>query len=105
MVELVTKIHPITKRERHFEKGFDDIPKSLRVIPKNDQLRKFLKHGVTRVGFPKEGSAEWPNDTFTHRRIKDGDVTVEKAAEKKAEHRPKHEAKRKEAEPPAEQQT
>ena len=106
MVELVTKIDPITKKERHFEKGFDDVPRSVRVVPANDQLRKFLKHGVTRVGFPKQGSAEWPNDTFTHRRIKDGDVTVEKPKAKEDGDKPKKlEAKKKENEAPAEQKT
>lgn len=47
----------------------------MKVWPKNDDMRKILKHGV--IAFPAEGPADWPDDTFTHRRIMDGDVTVE----------------------------
>ena len=47
----------------------------MKVWPRNEEIRKVLKHGV--IGFPAEGPAEWPDDTFTHRRIMDGDVTVE----------------------------
>jgi len=47
----------------------------MKVWPKNDEMRKLLKHGI--VGFPAEGAAEWPDDSFTHRRIMDGDVTAE----------------------------
>jgi len=47
----------------------------MKVWPKNDDMRKVLRHGV--VGFPEEGPADWPDDTFTYRRIQDGDVTVE----------------------------
>ena len=49
----------------------------VRVIPKNDTLRKILKHGATGRGFPAEGSVEWPLDQFTKRRIRDGDITIE----------------------------
>jgi hypothetical protein len=47
----------------------------MKVWPKNEAARKVLKHGL--VGFPAEGPADWPDDTFTHRRIMDGDVTTE----------------------------
>ena len=50
----------------------------VRVIPKNDTLRKLLKHPVGGP-FRAEGAAEWPSDSFTARRIADGDVTVEEA--------------------------
>jgi hypothetical protein len=49
----------------------------VRVVPKNDELRKALFHPWTRMRFPAKGSAEWPHDQFTKRRIRDGDVTVE----------------------------
>lgn len=62
------------------EKDFDAERRVVRVVPKNDLIRKYLKHGVTKVGFLAEGSAEWPNDSFTKRRVKDGDVTIEEAA-------------------------
>jgi|SoiMetStandDraft_5_1073268.scaffolds.fasta_scaffold212023_2 hypothetical protein len=47
----------------------------MKVLPKNDQVRKLLKHPVAK-GFRAEGPADWPNDSFTARRIADGDVTV-----------------------------
>ena len=49
---------------------------TLKVTPKDDTLRRLLKH-PRAGGFRKEGHAEWPDDRFTQRRIKDGDVTVE----------------------------
>ena len=46
------------------------------VVPANDELRKVLKR-PRGAKFPSEGSAEWPNDTFTKRRIKEGAVKLE----------------------------
>lgn len=54
------------------------------VWPKNDELRKLLKH-PSGVRFRPEGPADWPADVFTHRRISDGDVTVEPEFERKVE--------------------
>jgi hypothetical protein len=56
----------------------------MKVFPKNDEMRKVLRHPGAGP-FPVEGAADWPDDSFTHRRIKDGDVTTEapKAEEKK----------------------
>ena len=65
-------------RERVQEKDFDEAKRVVRVVPKNDTLRKYLKHPV-RGKMNAEGSTEWPNDQFTRRRIKEGDVTVEEA--------------------------
>jgi hypothetical protein len=53
--------------------------KRVRVLPKNDAIRKYIKHYPSRIGFPLEGSVEWPDDDFTQRRIADGDVTIESA--------------------------
>jgi hypothetical protein len=50
----------------------------VRVIPKNDTIRKLLKHPVAGP-FRSEGSSDWPDDSFTHRRVADGDVTIEEA--------------------------
>lgn len=47
----------------------------MQVWPKNDEMRKILKH-PNKVGFREEGSAEWPDDSFTYRRIQDGDVVL-----------------------------
>jgi len=50
---------------------------SVRVLPRDDDVRKFLVHPIRRIGFPKTGSVEWPNDRFTRRRLSDGSVTLE----------------------------
>ena len=45
----------------------------IRVEPANDDMRRVLAH--PKAGhFRSEGSMEWPDDTFTHRRLRDGDV-------------------------------
>jgi hypothetical protein len=56
----------------------------VRVLPRDETIRKYIVHWPTRIAFPATGSVEWPNDRFTQRRIRDGDVTVEGAEEKKA---------------------
>jgi hypothetical protein len=48
---------------------------TIKVTPKDDTMRKLLQHPKAG-GFPVDGSADWPNDRFTQRRIRDGDVTV-----------------------------
>jgi hypothetical protein len=79
MVDIVTKVDAYG-RERVQEKDFDESRRVVRVVPKNADIRKYIKHPRTKVGFLAEGSAEWPNDTFTKRRIADGDVTIEAPA-------------------------
>jgi hypothetical protein len=54
----------------------------VRVLPRDETIRKYIKHWPTRIAFPESGSVEWPNDRFTQRRIRDGDVTVEEAGQK-----------------------
>jgi hypothetical protein len=49
----------------------------VRVLPRDPDIRKYLKHEPTKIAFRAEGSIEWPLDKFTLRRIRDGDVTVE----------------------------
>jgi len=41
-----------------------------------EDMRRLLKHPTSGMGFPPEGSAEWPNDAFTQRRIADGSVKI-----------------------------
>ena len=66
----------------------------VKVVPKNDDIRKLLKH-PTAGALRAEGSSDWPDDSFTARRVADGDVTIEQAEkkedEKKAEERHEHE--------------
>lgn len=59
----------------------------MQVWPKNDVMRKILKH-PNGVGFRDEGGADWPDDAFTARRVSDGDVLVEAPVERKTEKKP-----------------
>lgn len=50
----------------------------MRVKAANDEMARILKHGVTGVGFVDiNTSADWPEDTFTQRRIRDGDIVID----------------------------
>jgi hypothetical protein len=45
---------------------------------KNQNVLKYLKHPVSKTGFRDANAyAIWPDDSFTARRIRDGDVTIE----------------------------
>jgi len=50
-------------------------PKTMRVkvVPKDAVVRKIMVH-PTAGGFRAEGYAEWPLDSFTQRRLDDGDI-------------------------------
>jgi hypothetical protein len=48
----------------------------IRVVPRDDDMRRLLKH-PRAGGFRSEGSLEWPDDTFTQRRLRDGSVKAE----------------------------
>lgn len=64
----------------------------MRVWPKNDNIRKLIVH-ASGIGFPDEGPAEWPDDSFTHRRMMDGDITSEEQPSKKISPAPEVKAK------------
>jgi hypothetical protein len=49
-------------------------------VKAKDELTRVLGPS-DRAPFNKDGFAMWPNDQFTRKRIKDGDVTVEKQPE------------------------
>lgn len=49
----------------------------MKVWPKSDEIRKVLTHPQGNIGFREQGPADWPDDSYTHRRIMDGDITVE----------------------------
>jgi hypothetical protein len=54
-------------------------PRTVRVLPKDDVIRRVIKHPRGNIAFPETGSVEWPFDRFTKRRIEDGTVYEEKA--------------------------
>jgi hypothetical protein len=47
----------------------------MRVWAANEDMVKLLKHPISKVGFVDLNTGvNWPQDTFTTRRIRDGDV-------------------------------
>jgi hypothetical protein len=50
----------------------------MKVLPKNDDVRRVLYH-PTAGKFRAEGPVDWPDDSFTNRRLRDGDITKEEA--------------------------
>ena len=50
----------------------------IRVVPATDELRRVLKH-PRGVKFPSQGSAEWPNDKFTKKRLAEGAIKLEES--------------------------
>ena len=61
------------------------VPPPVRVNPRDDGVRKYIKHLPSKRGFPAEGPALWPNDNFTARRLRDGSVTLAPPEEKKSD--------------------
>jgi hypothetical protein len=64
------------RTKERMEKMRAQVPPGIPVVPANDDGRRLLKH-PKGGGFPKEGSATWPNDTFTRRRLADGSIRRE----------------------------
>ena len=58
----------------------------MKVWAANEDMQKLLKHPISKVGFRDMNSpANWPDDAFTRRRIRDGDVTLEQPKKKEKE--------------------
>ena len=78
MVEMTVKVK--TPGQRLKEKVARKIGTmkrpGIRVEPRDEDMRRLLKHQPSGISFRSEGSVEWPDDTFTHRRIADGSVKV-----------------------------
>lgn len=62
--------------------------KTVRVLPRDDDMRRVLKH-PNGMAFRPEGSIEWPLDQYTKRRLADGSITLEDdtAAQQRLEER------------------
>jgi hypothetical protein len=93
MVEIATRIQTQSERMRARAQRVRDVvkPPGVRVTPANDDMRRLLKH-PRAGGFRSEGSMEWPNDRFTQRRLRDGDIKIEEKKEER--NRPAHHARR-----------
>jgi len=50
----------------------------MRVRATNEDVRKLMKHPLTGMRFRSDigQTVEWPDDAFTRRRIRDGDIEV-----------------------------
>jgi len=59
-------------------KLIDGAVKTVKVYPAIDDMRGVLRH-ANGTRFRATGGAEWPNDSFTARRIADGSVRLEDA--------------------------
>jgi hypothetical protein len=46
-----------------------------------ENVRKFIFHPSGRIKFDENGLADWPLDSFTVHRIRDGDVALEPPGE------------------------
>jgi hypothetical protein len=64
---------------------------TIQVWPRTDEIRKVLYHPTGKY-FPESGPADWPEDTYTARRIADGDVLTEDPAPATKRRSEKHEA-------------
>jgi hypothetical protein len=84
-MDIVMKRNAVTGHERPQEKDFNEAKRVVRVVPRTPEIRKYLKHPATRVGFLTEGSSEWPNDQFTRRRLMEGVISIEPAKSKPKE--------------------
>jgi hypothetical protein len=79
----------------------------VKVYPKDAEMAKILKHPISKTGFNSDDLAmgvNWPDDSFTARRVRDGDVNVDPpVAEdetRKNEQEPKRERERKQEQEP-----
>lgn len=48
-----------------------------KVYAANDTIKRLIFHPAVKQPFGEDGSANWPDDQFTQRRVRDGDVTLE----------------------------
>jgi len=49
----------------------------MKVYAKNENIRKYIWHPTGKLRFNDAGEATWPDDQFTRRRLRDGDITLE----------------------------
>jgi hypothetical protein len=77
MIDQVTTVSLRGQRQRdRLDRLRAAVPPGVRVTPRDDDMRRVLKH-PSAGGFRAEGSATWPNDRFTKRRLADGTIKRE----------------------------
>jgi hypothetical protein len=64
-------------------------PEFVRVRASEEKYRKALKHGVSGKRFLPDinESVEWPNDVYTHRRLREGSVVLDESSKPQAKER------------------
>ena len=69
--------HPaLVAQEMARKEGGELVRPTVRVKATSEKIRKLIWHPNGRRTFDKDGFAEWPNDSFTHNRVRDGDVVI-----------------------------
>lgn len=84
MVNVTTTVMTPSQRQKaRLQRIKDAAPQKpgLRVEPRDETMRRLLKH-PRAGGFRSDGSVEWPDDTFTYRRLKEGSIKLEQSADK-----------------------
>ena len=78
MVDMKVTLSPSNQMMRDRRERLDKMTTvpGIRVEPRDADMRRLLRH--PKAGkFRSEGSLEWPNDTFTQKRLRDGDIKLE----------------------------
>ena len=73
--QMGTRSNPRFRSESDPNKG---VP-TMKVYAASDDIKKYIKHPFGVTQFDADGLAEWPDDQFTRRRLRDGDITLEPA--------------------------
>jgi len=89
MTSVVTRIATPTQRARAGLARKVHPNPGIRVEPRDDTMRRLLKH-PRAGGFRSEGSIEWPNDTFTRRRLREGSIKLAETGKHDDKHDDKH---------------
>jgi hypothetical protein len=88
MIDQVTTVSLRGQRQRdRLDRLRAAVPPGIRVTPRDDDMRRVLRH-PTAGGFRAEGSALWPSDRFTKRRLADGTVTRDEPRDEPQEKTP-----------------
>jgi hypothetical protein len=87
MVDVKTQTKPVNPRDairdarekRRLRLIANDKPATVKVWAANEDMRDVLRHPATGTRFREtlDHAVEWPNDSFTARRIKDGSVRTD----------------------------
>ena len=62
-------------------------PKHWPHLPADEDAKRYIKHPRAITQFDQDGRAVWPQDQFTTRRLRDGDITLEAPKKGSATHK------------------